>query len=74
MKSEMPMLRYSCPKCGGKNYTVKGVRIDSTAFSQAFSIPGRRYTAVICERCRFTELYNIPVNRIDEAFSFTSRS
>lgn len=70
MKSETPMLRYSCPKCGSKNYSLKSVRIDNSAFSQAFSIPGRRYTAVICERCRFTEFYNIPLKRIDEAFSF----
>jgi len=73
MKSEIPMLKYSCPKCGGRNYTLRGVRVDNTAFSQTFSILGRRYTAVICERCRYTEFYNIPVKRIDEAFGFASR-
>lgn len=64
MKSEVPLLKYVCPKCGGKKYLVKGVVIQHSQFSQVFSIPGRRYTAVICDRCKYTELYNVPVKKI----------
>ena len=64
MKSETPVLRYVCPKCNGKKYLVKGVVIQHSQFSQLFSIPGTRYTAVICERCRYTEFYNLPVKKI----------
>jgi len=71
MKSEVPVLKYVCPKCGGKKYLVKGVVIQHSQFSQMFSIPGTRYTAVICERCRYTEFYNLPVKRIREAFDFS---
>jgi len=70
MKSEMPVLRYTCPKCGGKKYDVKGVVIQRSQFSQIFSLPGSRYTAVTCERCRYTEFYNLPVQSIREAFDF----
>ena len=70
MKNEIPVLRYTCPKCGGKKYEAKGVVVQHSQFSQVFSIPGTRYTAVICERCRFTELYNLPLQRIKEAFDF----
>lgn len=64
MKSETPVLKYACQKCGGKKYLVKGVVIQHSQFSQVFSIPGRRYTAVICERCKYTEFYNLPVKKI----------
>jgi predicted nucleic-acid-binding Zn-ribbon protein len=70
MKNEMPVLRYTCPKCGGRTYEAKGVVIQYSQLSQVFSIPGNRYTAVICGRCRYTELYNLPVKRIKEAFDF----
>jgi predicted nucleic-acid-binding Zn-ribbon protein len=71
MKNETPAIKYTCPKCGGRQYEVKGVIMQHSQFSQVFSIPGRRYTAVICEKCRFTELYNLPVQRIHEAFDFS---
>lgn len=64
MKSEVPLLKYVCSKCGGKKYLVKGVVIQHSQFSQVFSIPGRRYTAVICDRCKYTEFYNVPVKKI----------
>jgi predicted nucleic-acid-binding Zn-ribbon protein len=70
MKNELPVLRYTCPKCGGKKYEAKGVIIQQSQFSQIFSIPGTRYSVVICERCRYTELYNLPIKRIKEAFDF----
>jgi len=70
MKNETPPLKYTCPKCGGKKYELKGVIVQHSQFSQVFSIPGRRYTAVICERCRYTEMYNLPVKNINEAFDF----
>ncbi len=70
MKSETPVLKYVCPKCSGKKYSVKGVVIQHSQFSQLFSIPGTRYTAVICERCKYTEFYNLPAKNIKEAFDF----
>lgn len=70
MKSEMPVLRYTCSKCGSKKYNAKGVVIQHSQASQIFSLPGTRYTAVICERCRYTEFYNLPVQNIREAFDF----
>lgn len=70
MKNDVPVLRYTCPKCGGKKYSVKGVVIQHSQVSQIFSLPGTRYTAVTCERCRYTEFYNLPVQSIKEAFDF----
>ncbi|MRR20994.1 GTP-binding protein [bacterium] len=70
MKNDVPVLRYTCPKCAGKKYNVKGVVIQHSQVSQIFSLPGTRYTAVTCERCKYTEFYNLPVQSIKEAFDF----
>ena len=70
MKNETPLLRFTCPKCGGKKYGVKGVVIQHSQFSQIFSLPGSRYTAVTCEKCKYTEFYNIPIQSIKESFDF----
>jgi len=40
MKNELPVIRYTCPKCGGKKYEAKGVIIQQSQFSQIFSTPG----------------------------------
>lgn len=68
MKNETPLLRYTCPKCGGKKYGVKGVVIQHSQLSQIFSLPGSRYTAVTCEKCKYTEFYNLQVQNIKESF------
>ncbi|MFZ2286852.1 MAG: zinc ribbon domain-containing protein [Bacteroidales bacterium] len=70
MKNELPVLRYTCPKCSGKKYSVKGVVIQHSQASQIFNLPGTRYTAVTCEKCRYTEFYNTQVKNIKEAFDF----
>ncbi len=70
MKNEIPVLRYTCPKCGSRKYNVKGVVIQQSQLSQIFSLPGTRYTAVVCDRCKYTEFYNLPVQSINEAFDF----
>ena len=70
MKNETTVLKYTCSKCGSKKYIVKGVVIQHSQLSQIFSLPGNRYTAVVCERCKYTEFYNLPVQSIKEAFDF----
>ena len=54
-----------------RSIDVKGVVIQHSQVSQIFSLPGTSYTAVICERCSYTEFYNLPVKRIKEAFDFS---
>jgi uncharacterized protein len=64
MKSEVPVLKYTCPKCGGKKYKVSEIRVAYNLFTQLFDIQAAKYSALICERCKYTEFYNLPVKKI----------
>jgi hypothetical protein len=66
MKSEVPVLKYVCPKCSGKKYKVSEIRVAYNLFTQMFDIQAAKYTALICEKCKYTEFYNVPVKRISD--------
>ena len=70
MKSEYPILKYTCPKCGSRRYKVSEIRVAFNAFTQIFDLQAAKYTAVICEKCRFTEFYNVPVKKIGSVVDF----
>jgi predicted nucleic-acid-binding Zn-ribbon protein len=72
MKSETPVLRYACPKCGGKKYKISEIRVAYNLFTQLFDIQAAKYTALICEKCKYTEFYNLPAKSIKDAFDFST--
>jgi predicted nucleic-acid-binding Zn-ribbon protein len=39
-------------------------------WSRAFDIQGKRFTAVICSRCKYTELYRIPMSKFQQVMDF----
>ena len=43
----MEKRRYICPKCGCTEYDI----------SKVFDIQNKRFTAVICRQCGYTEFY-----------------
>jgi len=64
------MIKYSCPKCGHRIYKLSEIRVSYNLFTQIFDIQAAKYSAIICERCRYTEFYNIPVKKITGIFDF----
>ncbi|MBE0667908.1 MAG: GTP-binding protein [Bacteroidales bacterium] len=70
MKSEMPMIKYTCPKCGSRRYRLNEIRVAYSLLTQIFNIQGAKYSAIICEKCSYTELYNVPVKKITSVFDF----
>jgi predicted nucleic-acid-binding Zn-ribbon protein len=70
MKSEIPMLKYTCPKCGGRKYRLSEIRVAHSLFTQLFDIQSAKYTAIICEKCKYTEFYNVPVKKITGVTDF----
>ena len=66
----MPMIKYTCPKCGGRKYRLSEIRVAHSLFTQLFDIQARKYSAMICEKCSYTEFYNVPVKKITSVFDF----
>ncbi len=70
MKNELPVIRYTCPKCSGRRYSVSEIRVAHNLFTQLFDFQATRYSAVICEKCKYTEFYKVPVKKIGGVFDF----
>jgi len=68
MKSELPIIRYTCPKCGGRKYSVSEIRVDHSLFTQLFNLLATKYSAIVCEKCKYTEFYKVPLNKINTVF------
>lgn len=48
---------YTCPKCGGRKADIDSIRTTGSGFTRYFNIQNRKFTAVICSRCGYTEFY-----------------
>jgi len=48
---------YQCPKCGGKKVEADEIRTTGAGFTKFFNIQNRRFTAVSCSNCGYTEFY-----------------
>jgi hypothetical protein len=46
-----------CPKCGHTDAEVDDIATTGTGLSRLFDIQNRRYRAVTCTRCGYTEFY-----------------
>ncbi len=66
----MTPAKYSCPKCGGRVATTGQVRTTGSFITKIFDIQNRRFTSVTCEKCKYTELYNVPAKKIGDVLDF----
>jgi predicted nucleic-acid-binding Zn-ribbon protein len=48
---------YTCPKCSNRQADIDEIRTTGAGFTKYFNIQNRRFTAVSCSRCGFTEFY-----------------
>ena len=49
--------RWECPKCGGAHYDTDDVRVTGSGLSRFFNVQNRKFTAVTCDNCNYTEFY-----------------
>lgn len=64
------MLDYRCPKCESIEYETKELRGAGGFWTKVFDIQSSRFTAVICERCRYTELFHADSSMLGNIFDF----
>lgn len=48
---------YVCQKCGNKKADVDNIRTTGSGFTRYFNIQNRKFLAVSCTKCGFTEFY-----------------
>jgi len=70
MKNNLKYLKYTCPKCGNKECKIETVSTTGGLFSKIFDIQYKKFSAVICTRCTYTELYQTKSSNIANVFDF----
>lgn len=62
--------KYTCPKCGGKNYDLSEIRTTGSFMMKLFNIQNVKFTTVTCSRCQYTELYKTSSSKFGNVVDF----
>lgn len=65
--------RWSCLRCAGNEYETGEIRVAGGFWSRVFDVQNKKYSAVTCERCGFTEFYKCDVSTLGNVFDFFTR-
>ncbi len=61
---------WRCPKCGSRDYTDDPVSMTGGGFSRFFNVQTKRFLAVTCERCSYTEFYRTQGSNFENIVDF----
>ncbi|KKM90891.1 zinc ribbon domain-containing protein [Pseudoalteromonas sp. AS71] len=61
---------WSCPKCNNNEFDTGEIRVSGGFWSRIFDVQNKKYTAVTCSRCSFTEFYKGSSSTLGNVFDF----
>jgi len=63
-------ISYVCIKCGTNEYTSDYIRTTGGLFSKLFNIQNKKFFAISCKKCGFTEIYKASTPGIENVVDF----
>ena len=69
----MNNIDYECPKCENKSYETNQISTTGGLFSKIFDIQTKKFTAITCKKCKYTELYKTDVSGLSNIFDFLTQ-
>ena len=69
----MTTTSYTCAKCGHEDFETGEIRAGGGIWSKIFDVQGRRFTTVICRRCRYTEMFQADTSTLGNVFDFLTQ-
>jgi len=72
MSSTIP--NYRCAKCGWQVCEVVQVSTTGGGIARFFDFQNRRFSAVVCDRCKFTEFYRTRASALSKVLDFVGSS
>jgi hypothetical protein len=66
----MQTSKYTCPKCGNKNYEVGEIRTTGSFLTKIFNIQNKKFSTLTCTKCRYTELFAADSNQLGNILDF----
>lgn len=70
LASRSPTANYKCTKCGHMAYELQESRTSRSFLGSVFGVESAKYTAVVCQRCSYTEFYSGHVSPEEQALDF----
>lgn len=64
------MTSYRCAKCGGQSCEVVEVSTTGGGIARFFDFQNRRFSAVVCDRCKYTEFYRTRASALSKVIDF----
>lgn len=61
---------WQCPKCSNQEFETSQFRATGGNFARIFDVQNKRFTTVICQRCKFTEIYQAESSKLMNVFDF----
>jgi len=61
---------WQCTKCGNHEFETGVFRATGGNFAKIFDVQNRKFSTVICSRCRFTEVYSTDTSSLMNVFDF----
>lgn len=62
--------KYICPKCGNKQYELDEMRATGGNFAKIFDVQNKKFTVVICTRCKYSEFFKGTTSTLGNIFDF----
>ncbi|MGM0587783.1 MAG: zinc ribbon domain-containing protein [Bacteroidota bacterium] len=69
----MTQQNWTCPKCGNRTYETDEMQATGGILAKLFDVQNKKFTAVTCEKCRYTELYKEESGMLGNIFDFLSQ-
>ena len=61
---------WQCPKCNNTSFDTDQFTATGGAFSKFFNIQNKKYTALTCTQCRYTEFYKADTSTLGNILDF----
>ncbi len=68
-----PILKYSCPKCGNKQYEIGEIWTVGSFWTRIIEVHNRKFTYLSCQKCKYTELYKVRQKDISGLINFPAK-
>lgn len=66
-------LNYVCPKCGSRQYELDEIRTTGGPISKLLDVQNKKFTAVTCAKCKYTEFYKARTSMLGNIFDLFTR-
>lgn len=62
--------KYQCPKCGNTDYETDEIRTTGGMISKVLDVQNKKYSVVICKRCKYSEFYKTDSSKLGDLIDF----